>query len=756
MAQEQQDVLQRELFALLLRCGVDCSSAVKPHFTTVAPNTDTKAGCAKLAALQKKGVVVSSRVTAAHLDSNKSYTLGFDFGSSHVVPFARGVGFRYCCHKAQRLSAAVAYFRGMRLEVQQKQAIGARMLELKGPRSSILIGAAAAQAKQELEAKEQLLPAVAAWQPKEWGKLAVKNRGGRVSGVVELLESMDSRRFFSEPRTKKRYRAAERQAELQAELSSPASTELDTASPVKRQRSASAPMSPSWRDEKDEVGELDEVDEKDEVDEADEDEEGDEPMSDVADDDDGGYKAVTKVTYGVHRDALVLPLFHILLVGRRDAGPKRVYDLSVPSPEGDVSRSFVANGVAVHNCNNFSHEAVKFLTSHDMPAYITGLPEEALSSPLGAMLRPMIANMENQFKQQQGGGMGGAIPWSADLLSLPPLDARPDRYHSQSEVEAQKAAEAQRLSEQAKPIAGASTTILSPTTSDHPHHPHASLGLTSVSSSSKPLLSADKKTSAFWALIKTYNKKVPEAVQLTEDDRKLLEHLTDALGKDAELSKGDEDRGERLFQRLIDEWSVEQIFPVLGLLRVFVLRASVAAFYEDKADEFVGSMLSFVPTAEGAAATAAPMAAQAMALCVVANLFHRPSFAAQLSTSSALLSACRSLLSSPHQTVRVMAATILYSLSLCVPKDDSDDLIELTALLAERSTDEADAEVVWRELLALGHLMYGNSAIALLASSLEWSGEEVTKRFAGNTKISSVVNDINKMMQHEQQAMIAS
>ena len=57
-----------------------------------------------------------------------------------------------------------------------------------------------------------------------------------------------------------------------------------------------------------------------------------------------------QVPYGVHLHAKVLPLFRVQLVGRQCVGVRHVYDLSVPSPQGDISRSFVANGVVVHNC----------------------------------------------------------------------------------------------------------------------------------------------------------------------------------------------------------------------------------------------------------------------------------------------------------------------------------------------------------------------------------------------------------------------
>jgi len=43
-----------------------------------------------------------------------------------------------------------------------------------------------------------------------------------------------------------------------------------------------------------------------------------------------------------------------------------------------------------NNCNNFTDTCSEFLTGSKIPDYITGLPEHALNSPLGAQLRPMI------------------------------------------------------------------------------------------------------------------------------------------------------------------------------------------------------------------------------------------------------------------------------------------------------------------------------------------------------------------------------
>ena len=408
-----------------------------------------------------------------------------------------------------------------------------------------------------------------------------------------------------------------------------------------------------------------------------------------------------------------------------------------------------------HNCNNFSHEVVRFLTGTDMPAYITGLPEEALNSPMGAMLRPVIQNMEQQIKQQ--GGMS-AIPWSVELLALPSSCSSPDRMHSPTAIEQQQTSASASLSHQSN-IAAPATTILSPTSSAAPHHPHAALHLQHITASNKPLLSTDKKEKSFYALIKANDKKVPATAQLSVDERKVLDVLVEELGKEAGAASGagyDEAAVERLFGRLLRDWPVETVFPVLGLFRVFVLRPSVAARYEDSVDATIKTLLTFVPA--DVSASSPPMAAQAMALCVVANLFARPSLASKLTTQPALLSASRSLLASPHQSVRVMAATILYNLSLALPRSDDDDTIELCTHLLEhvRSGEETDAETEYRSLLALGSLLYGNSALAGLVGSLEWDGKEVSGRFATDQRIGKVVADIDKMVVYEQQQLAAS
>ena len=53
---------------------------------------------------------------------------------------------------------------------------------------------------------------------------------------------------------------------------------------------------------------------------------------------------------GLSRRARLLPLCRLRLVGRRRVGRRRVFDLTVPSVQGEDCHSFLANGVLVHNC----------------------------------------------------------------------------------------------------------------------------------------------------------------------------------------------------------------------------------------------------------------------------------------------------------------------------------------------------------------------------------------------------------------------
>jgi hypothetical protein len=58
-----------------------------------------------------------------------------------------------------------------------------------------------------------------------------------------------------------------------------------------------------------------------------------------------------------------------------------------------------------NNCNNFSDVVCRFLLGSGIPSYIVDLPNRVFSTPMGAMLRPMIEGMQNNIMHSHGSGM---------------------------------------------------------------------------------------------------------------------------------------------------------------------------------------------------------------------------------------------------------------------------------------------------------------------------------------------------------------
>ena len=70
----------------------------------------------------------------------------------------------------------------------------------------------------------------------------------------------------------------------------------------------------------------------------------------VTDGAEGAGERRSELTFDLNMAERVLPLCPLRLVERREVGVRHVFDLSVPSPQGEDARSFVANGIVAHNC----------------------------------------------------------------------------------------------------------------------------------------------------------------------------------------------------------------------------------------------------------------------------------------------------------------------------------------------------------------------------------------------------------------------
>lgn len=76
--------------------------------------------------------------------------------------------------------------------------------------------------------------------------------------------------------------------------------------------------------------------------------------------------------------------------------PKDVFEAYLQ----EISPRYTAEtySLLTHNCNNFSNEVAQFLVGATIPDYILQLPNEVMSSPMGALILPMIQNLEATLK----------------------------------------------------------------------------------------------------------------------------------------------------------------------------------------------------------------------------------------------------------------------------------------------------------------------------------------------------------------------
>lgn len=81
--------------------------------------------------------------------------------------------------------------------------------------------------------------------------------------------------------------------------------------------------------------------------------------------------------------------------------PKDVFEMYLQ----EISPRYTAEtySLLTHNCNNFSNEVAQFLVGANIPDHILQLPSEVMNSPMGALIMPMIQNLETTLK-------AGAVP----------------------------------------------------------------------------------------------------------------------------------------------------------------------------------------------------------------------------------------------------------------------------------------------------------------------------------------------------------
>ena len=262
---------------LFTKCGI--------HNTTIQKPKETSCSKKKFEAKDKAD------------NSGRSFQLTLHIPIEQLIPFSEKVGFRYCCHKSQRLEAGVSY-RRLREEVtRQHNWMVNRVNEItkfkeikeKNPEKNVPTKKAIIQAVEELKKTEGLIHEYAIpsthditdhlIKGTEFGKFTAKG----FPTAEEFLEKIGALDWFKNESIKC-------------------------------------------------LPDLDADVDADDV---------------LGGDDDAG-------NYGVTRDCGSIPTMNLTVVSRIPVGPKQVYDISV-----EDTHSFLANGIVAHNCM-VSHGAARF------------------------------------------------------------------------------------------------------------------------------------------------------------------------------------------------------------------------------------------------------------------------------------------------------------------------------------------------------------------------------------------------------------
>mmetsp|Transcript_18288 Transcript_18288/g.32769 ORF Transcript_18288/g.32769 Transcript_18288/m.32769 type:complete len:514 (-) Transcript_18288:165-1706(-) len=437
--------------------------------------------------------------------------------------------------------------------------------------------------------------------------------------------------------------------------------------------------------------------------------------------------------------------------GYTQAGtPMQRIDLGVTQIPQDVFHDFLRSvaseytpetyNLLSHNCNNFSDRVASFLLDRKIPEFITGLPEEALNTPMGQMFRPMIENMQNQMR------MNNVVPWGASALNLPPINPNARMVKASSLNIA--------------PVPNTNSTAKNETkdtknelkkseTSPETEHPHTKLSLGTVKNDMKPLLQKDKDYTKFVTLVHAYSKKIEAKAPgggLTKEEGEALT----AIGKSlSDPSVPIPQTVSNAIEKLIIKWPGKFLFPVFGVYQAILLREYNREALLQNYSKIIPKLISLLPSDENDKVKTKP-ATQMCALCAFINMFALPKLAGSLVSDQAFMEMLVAALQSEDHLVRLSASKVAQNAAMFLPKGSSSDgVIMLGSILPTCCMEESKANICFSLLSSLAQLVYMNEEACEVVGAMEFEAGPIVQKFQKSkmiVKLENVSKDIGAML----------
>uniref|UniRef100_A0A6A7G6U8 Desumoylating isopeptidase 1 n=1 Tax=Hirondellea gigas TaxID=1518452 RepID=A0A6A7G6U8_9CRUS len=410
-----------------------------------------------------------------------------------------------------------------------------------------------------------------------------------------------------------------------------------------------------------------------------------------------------------------------------------------------------------HNCNNFTSEACQFLTGEDIPSWITGLPAEVLSTPLGAMIRPIIEGFERSMKQSLGSGASDWAPIvggdesssiadssssSASSSSAPPADASRSEPGPIIDSDPQSLSASIQSSDSFRTIAQQQTEEKQ----KQSHHPHTKMKLYSISE--KPLLNGDDKASDYVKLI--LGRKVKRDIGFSKTDVVTMKSIVQLL-KQPESEQASK-KVIDLLERILSSWPANQLGSVVALLRLLLIRPDINHHFSS-VDGGLPIIYSVISTAgldeDRETDEVIPPSLQMLVLCALSNLFAPCSRnVSDLARDEFIFNAALiGLTAQDNVAVRSRASSLLFNCAIFMPKRNEDEVIQVATTLSDHINHEKAKAPRYRQLMTLLHLMYRNSEVVELLIALDFKISTNSNEVAMSPKINLVIVDVNKILE---------
>lgn len=376
-----------------------------------------------------------------------------------------------------------------------------------------------------------------------------------------------------------------------------------------------------------------------------------------------------------------------------------------------------------NNCNNFSQEVTQFLTGQSIPADILNLPDEALTSPMGQMIKPMLLQYENMIKQQLTAQYyGGSSTGNQTTPSFSPPPFQMPLMPQMPQV-SRTSQPSQPLSQ---PQSRPSNIDIRPNVTQHQpqqsqSQPQAiSQPQSSTSTSGSKWIQNDKKP-----LLATQNSipptviaKLKQSTKLNPTEISLLESVCTYLS-DTTKDKANPPEGTyKLFSKIIKEWGVTELFHTMFIFRLLVARPAPNEYYAHEKETMMSvfQRLLIEPCTK---------TVQSMALASAANMFAHSSgeqFMMSQQVVTMIFSPTLQILQqATDNSLKLMAVTVLYNYAVFMKYDAFEEEILLTITgLFSMLKKTVDEDTAMRLLLSLGQLLLSNKEVKEIINSMEF------------------------------------